>query len=106
MVLWDICKKIWYDHLLDEHYGFIKPEYLRLKYSGLYAVSKISITSPHILHRFKIMNEGKPISKQIKPFNFMLVGISNSTNPDTEEPIIPIVPYSKDPQSVVLWIFY
>lgn len=96
----DWQEKIWYD-LLDEHYGFIKPESLNFKYSGLYAVSKISITSPHILHRFKIMNRGKPISKQIKPFNFMLVGISNSINPDTEEPIKPVIPYSNNSQRAV-----
>ena len=53
------------------------------------------------MNMFRIMNEGKPNSKLIKPFNFMLVGISNSTNPDTEEPIKPIVPYSKNPQSAV-----
>lgn len=100
----DWQEKIWYD-LLDEYYGFIKPESLRLKYAGLYAVSKIAITSPHILKRFKIMNEGKSISKQIKPFNFMLVGISNLTNPDTEEPIKPVVPYSKNPQTVIYGSF-
>jgi hypothetical protein len=51
------------------------------------------------------MNKGKPISKQIKPFNFMLVGISNSTNPETEEPIKPVIQYSKNPQRAVYGYF-
>ena len=51
------------------------------------------------------MNKGKPISKQIKSFNFMMKGISKSTNPDTEEPITPVIPYSKNPQRAVYGSF-
>jgi len=38
------------------------------------AVSQITISKPSILNRFKKMNQNKPYEKQIKPFNFMLIG--------------------------------
>jgi len=53
------------------------------------AVSQITITKPSILNRFKKMNANKPLSKQIKPFNFILIG-SEINN------VIPCLPYSKD----------
>ena len=58
-------------------------------YSDKIAVSQITITKPSILNRFKKMNSGKPLSKQIKPFNFMLTGSEING-------VIPCLPYSKD----------
>jgi len=53
------------------------------------AISQITISKPSILQRFKKMNEKKPYEKQIKPFNFMLVGTEKNG-------IIPCLPFTKD----------
>ena len=58
-------------------------------YSDKIAVSQITISKPSILNRFKILNKDKPIEKQIKPFNFFLVG------PEVND-VIPCLPYRKD----------
>ena len=58
-------------------------------YSDKIAVSQITISKPSILKRFKKMNSNKTIDKQIKPFNFMLIGSEKND-------IIPCLPYSKD----------
>lgn len=58
-------------------------------YSDKIAVSKITITKPSVLHRFKKMNENKPMDKQIKPFNFMLIGSEKNE-------VIPSLPFSKE----------
>ena len=58
-------------------------------YSDKIAVSQITISKPSILRRFRKMNSNKTIDKQIKPFNFMLIGSEKND-------IIPCLPYSKD----------
>ncbi|WP_148701870.1 hypothetical protein [Candidatus Nitrososphaera evergladensis] len=42
--------------------------------------------------------EGKPYDRQIKPFNFCIVGVGNFTDPDTGEVIKPLAPFRKDAQ--------
>jgi hypothetical protein len=37
------------------------------------ALSRYTVTSPHLLKPFEAWNEGKPWAQQVKPFNFMLV---------------------------------
>ncbi|MBD6956391.1 MAG: hypothetical protein F9Y92_07145 [Thermoplasmatales archaeon] len=59
------------------------------EYSDKIAVSQITVSKPSILKRFKKMNFSKPIEKQIKPFNFMLVGSEKND-------VIPCLPYDKD----------
>ncbi|MGC8585901.1 MAG: hypothetical protein ACP5L4_07320, partial [Thermoplasmata archaeon] len=58
-------------------------------YSDKIAVSQITISKPSILKRFRKMNSDKPIEKQIKPFNFMLIGSEKNG-------IIPCLPFTKD----------
>ena len=58
-------------------------------YSNKLAVSQITITKPSILKRFRKMNSGKPMDRQVKPFNFMLIGSEKND-------VIPCLPYSKD----------
>ena len=58
-------------------------------YSDKIAVSQITISKPSILKRFRKMNFNKTIEKQIKPFNFMLIGSEINH-------VIPCLPYSKD----------
>ncbi|WP_407356406.1 hypothetical protein [Methanolobus sp. WCC5] len=93
---------VWVD-ILSLHYGIIKPIDIEEKYSNLYAVSKLTVSTSNVLKRFKKMNEGKPWSKQIKPFNFCLVGFQ--TIKDDGQVIKPLAPYSKDYQKIVYDIF-
>jgi hypothetical protein len=58
------------------------------KFKNKIAVSQITISKPSILARFKKMNENKPYEKQIKPFNFLLVG-------SEKDGVIPSLPYKK-----------
>ncbi|MGC8483960.1 MAG: hypothetical protein ACP5OE_10000, partial [Thermodesulfobium sp.] len=58
-------------------------------YSDKVAISQITITKPSILNRFKTLNKNKPFERQIKPFNFMLVGSEVND-------AIPCLPYRKD----------
>ena len=87
-------KQIWHD-ILDLHYKNITQQDIINKYSNLYAISKLTVSTPFMFKRFKIYNEGKPLNKQIKPFNFILIGQSNNKE------IKPITAFSKDTQSVV-----
>jgi hypothetical protein len=57
-------EQVWKDILIKNFRG----------YSDKIAVSQITVSKPSILKRFKKMNCNKPFEKQIKPFNFMLVG--------------------------------
>jgi hypothetical protein len=58
-------------------------------YSDKIAVSQITISKPSTLKSFRDMNSDKPIEKQIKPLNFMLV-CSEKIG------IIPCLPFTKD----------
>jgi hypothetical protein len=58
-------------------------------YSDKIAVSQSTISKPSILNRFKKMNDNKPYMKQIKPFNFMLIG-------SEKYGIICCLPFNKD----------
>ena len=65
------------------------------EYSSFYAVSKLGVSSKDIMKRFNLFNRGKPYGKQIKPFNFFLIGVGNSRE------VKPISPFSKEPQEAV-----
>jgi len=47
------------------------------------------------MRRFKSFNKGRTYDKQIKPFNFFLIGIGN------DKYIKPITPFSREPQEAV-----
>jgi hypothetical protein len=89
---------IWVD-ILRLHYGLLKPTDIQEKYSSLYAISSLTVSTSNVLKRFKRMNEGKPWSKQIKPFNFCNVGFQ--TSKDDGKPVKPLAPHSNDPQTIV-----
>ena len=59
------------------------------EYSNRIAISQITISKPSILNRFRKMNSCKQYDKQIKPFNFMLIGSEKND-------VIPCLPYRKD----------
>jgi hypothetical protein len=62
-------------------------------YSGEYAVTKYAVTTPHLHQRLREINQGKGILKQMKPFNFVLVGQPEEVS-DTGEPIHPITRFT------------
>jgi len=69
-------KQVWED-ILKLHYGIINEGGFIQKYSNFYAISKLSVSSKEIMRRFKSFNKGRTYDKQIKPFNFFLIGIGN-----------------------------
>jgi hypothetical protein len=96
----DWSKIIWQD-ILELHYGLVTSEQLREKYENKYAISKLAISSPHIMTRFKKFNKKKGYQDQIKPFNFCLVGYQNSTNENTGKSIKPLAPFRKPAKEAV-----
>lgn len=86
-------KLIWED-LLKLHYGLINREQFIRKYSDLFEISQLTVSSFEIMRRFKKLNKGKPYEKQIKPFNFFLIGMG-------VEGVKPISPFSSNPQEIV-----
>jgi hypothetical protein len=75
------------------HYHPDQQQDILSKYQTKYAVTQLSISSYDILKRFNKINKGKPLSQQIKPFNFITVGTATQTDVSTGEPIIPMLPY-------------
>ena len=69
------------------------------KYSGLYAISRLTVSTANVLRRFKGLNAGKEWNKQIKPFNFYMVGFQ--VVEENGNAVKPLAPYSNDPQKVV-----
>jgi hypothetical protein len=59
------------------------------KFKDKIAVSQNTTSKPSILDLFKKMNSNKPYEKQIKPFNFMLIGSERNG-------VIPCLPYRKN----------
>lgn len=89
----DWQKKIWED-ILNLHYNKITEQEIIEKYSKFHALSKLTISTPNLFRRFKLYNENKPKSKQIKPFNFILIGQGNSD-------VKPIASFDNNSQSIV-----
>lgn len=90
-------KEVWFD-ILRLHYGKVTAESLTEKYGRSFALSKLAISSPHLMNRFEPLNKGKPYDLQVKPFNFCIVGIGNDVDPATGKPVKPLAPYRKNAQ--------
>jgi hypothetical protein len=93
---WQI--QIWLD-ILKLHYGLICEKDIIEKYNNLFAISELTISTPRILERLKKINKSKEYLKQIKPFNFFVVGFGNKS--ENNQVIKPITPFSKNPQEAV-----
>lgn len=93
----DWHKEIWLD-VLKLHYGQTTAASLNEKYSRSYALAKLAISTPQIMKRFDRLNKGKPYGRQIKPFNFCIVGIGNDVDGQTGKPVKPLAPYRKNAQ--------
>jgi len=85
---------IWRD-ILNMHMGKLSEDAFREKYSDSYAISQLTISSPRLMRPFEKWNKGKPLSRRIKPFNFMLVGFGNKKG------VKPICPFTKHSQEAV-----
>ena len=90
--------EIW-EYLLQLHYGIISELDIEEKYSSFYAISRLTVSTPNVLHRFDKINKGKSWSEQIKPFNFYQVGFQ--TIGENGKAVKPLAPFSNDPQSIV-----
>jgi len=90
--------EIWED-ILKLHYGMVSELDIEEKYSGLYAISRLTVSTANVLRRFKGLNAGKEWNKQIKPFNFYLVGFQ--VVEEDGKAVKPLAPYSDDPQKIV-----
>lgn len=60
---------------------------------NLYEISRLTVITPHVLNRFKKLNEGKPWKEQIKPFNFLLTGFQ--TIEENNKAVKPLAPFTK-----------
>lgn len=89
---------VWLD-ILRLHYGIITQRDIHEKYSSLYAISRLTVSTSNVFHMFDTLNEGKEWKEQIKPFNFFLVGFQ--VIEEDGQAVIPIAPFSKDPQKIV-----
>ncbi len=65
------------------------------KYSGEHAVTKYAVTKPSLHRRLRAINRSKNIAKQVKPFNFVLIGQPTELG-DQGEPIHPITKFTKN----------
>ncbi|WP_321418435.1 DNA polymerase [uncultured Methanomethylovorans sp.] len=90
--------QIWED-ILSLHYGYITELDIEDKYSNLYAISRLTVSTSNVLSRFKKVNQGKTWDQQIKPFNFFLVGFQSIE--ENDKAVKPLLPHSNNPQSVV-----
>jgi hypothetical protein len=64
------------------------------EYSGEYAVTKYAVTTPHLHRCLRKINRNGDVRKQIKPFNFVLIGQPEEMS-DTGDPIHPITRFTK-----------
>jgi hypothetical protein len=85
-------KQLW-TNILRHALRKILKEQLLEQYVNDYAVARLALTTPHLLRRVKALNERNPPSKQVKPYNFVLVGSSTMTS-ENGEPIIPLTQFT------------
>lgn len=90
--------EIWQD-ILKLHYGLITERDIEEKYSNMYAISRLTVSTSNVLKKFEKLNEGKPWKKQIKPFNFFLTGFQAIE--ENGKLVKPMTAYTKDYQKIV-----
>jgi len=84
-------KELW-TNILRYALGKIDKEQLLCNYSGQYAISRLRISTAHVLNKISVLNQDKPYKKQVKPHNFLHVGQPTITN-DKGDLIHPITSY-------------
>jgi hypothetical protein len=88
-------QKIVWEDILKLHYKINSEDDFRNKYMNFYALSQFAVSSFGLIGWFSKINQDKPLSKQIKPFNFMLMGMSKVKD------VKPIAPFSKNSNETV-----
>lgn len=89
--------EVWMDFLLQYHHR-ISEEKLSLKYSGCYAISPFTVTTPRLLQRLNVLNASSDYNEQIKPFNFCIVGVANKRHDRSDRVVKPLAAFTKHPQ--------
>lgn len=84
-------EQFWQDIILL-HHNPQKEDQVKSKYETKCAVSELTITSYPLLRTFDGVNDEKPYSQQIKPYNTILVGIACRKDQKTGTQIVPVVP--------------
>jgi hypothetical protein len=87
-------KQLW-TNILRHALGGISKEQLLEQYADDYAIAELAVTKPHLLRRVKTLNEGTRPDKQIKPYNFVLVGSPTMVSKNGE-PIIPLTQFTSE----------
>jgi hypothetical protein len=85
-------KQFWHD-IIDLYYNPHKESEITSKYETKYAISELLISNFLFLKSFDGVNNGKPYSKRVKPYDAMLIG-TGFRKDKTGMPIIPFVPKS------------
>ena len=85
-------EEFWKD-ILKINYNPGLKEQIVSNYKNRYAVYNFRVSSYNVYNRFKTFNGKKKLSRQVKPFNFITIGLGYEKNPLTKEPIIPMLPY-------------
>ena len=82
----------WWKDILEIHYHPERKKEVIAKYKNRPAITTLRISTFPIYERFAKLNKGKSYSDLITPFNFFTVGTAVLSDPETGEPIIPMMP--------------
>ncbi|MCV0411168.1 hypothetical protein [Nitrosopumilus sp.] len=82
----------WWKDILEVHYHPERKDEIISKYKNRPAISTLRVSTFPIYERFSKLNKGKSYSDSIKPFNFFNMGTATQKDPQTGEPIIPMIP--------------
>ncbi|MFY9301273.1 MAG: hypothetical protein WAO91_08810 [Candidatus Nitrosotenuis sp.] len=88
-------EEFWRDILLA-YYNPKKEQESLAKYSTKYAESELGITNYDFFRRFDVLNDGKPYSERVKPYDSVLIGNAYKKDPKTGVPIVPFVPKTEN----------
>ena len=82
----------WWKDILEIHHHPERKEEIKSKYKNKSAISTLRISTFPIYNRFAPLNKGKSYYDSITPFNFFSIGTAVLSDPETGEPIIPMIP--------------
>ncbi|MDH5463954.1 MAG: hypothetical protein OEW49_06560 [Nitrosopumilus sp.] len=81
--LFDVDKERWWKNILHSHYA---KNYCTAEYDSKYSMSKMTVTTPHMLEKLA--------HTKIKPFSRILIGTANRMDSETGLHIIPMLPWN------------
>lgn len=90
--LQNLDEKQWWGEIIAMHYDPRSRKCILNKHKTRYAFSQLTISTFDVLGRFERLNKDKPLTKMIKPYNFITVGTGYRES-DENEPIIPMLSY-------------